>query len=700
MFKQVILTKFRQHRDLTINFERGVIALRGANEAGKTTILEAIAYALFGANALREPLSETVTWGEKESALKVNVTFELAGVEYSVRRSKSGAEIKVGAELRATGQTEVRKYVENLLGGTAEVCTNLMLANQSALRGTLSKGPSAAIELIEALSNFSLIDNVIAMAQAKLPSGTTVSVESRIQMLEQQTADPVLDETGPLQLALQKAEENENSFRRTRDVGKEAYTTVQPAAREAQQRLQAFAQAQALFSGAASRLDAAFATLKRITLPAVVDDKTLAELRQQAADATRLQRAVQALTACRALPEPENEWEGPYESLLAEKKTHDEVLASQIALKQATEVKIAQLEAQRITGTACGLCGKDLRNVPEVVSKNLALDQQIEAQAAILQAATDEAEAAMGMVEACAGILRHHTARAAVYGRWSEFISLDTNYVPHRWSWAGPESLEVQGDPAKALAAAEAGVRAYQQALGQRQQAEAHRDQCEQAYQTALQTLQAAQETAAGQQEVLDKAAALTAALNDVEMALRQAQEATKTARNTLSSAKALLEERQRARKALEAQLAAARAELAEMDDNNALIRALREARPQVSDELWGIVSGTVSRYFSDIRGVPSVLTREGNSFKVDGQSIGGLSGSTLDALGLAIRVALTKTFLPNTNFLILDEPAAAADEQRESNMLGLLATCEFEQVLLITHSDLADSFATQVVRL
>jgi ABC-type transport system involved in cytochrome bd biosynthesis fused ATPase/permease subunit len=84
----------------------------------------------------------------------------------------------------------------------------------------------------------------------------------------------------------------------------------------------------------------------------------------------------------------------------------------------------------------------------------------------------------------------------------------------------------------------------------------------------------------------------------------------------------------------------------------------------------------------------------------VDGQGIGGLSGSTLDALGLAIRKSLTRVFLPNTGFMMLDEPAAAADPDREANMLGLIATSEFDQVLLITHSDIADSFAANVIQL
>ena len=139
---------------------------------------------------------------------------------------------------------------------------------------------------------------------------------------------------------------------------------------------------------------------------------------------------------------------------------------------------------------------------------------------------------------------------------------------------------------------------------------------------------------------------------------------------------------------------------LEELQLNNVLLKKLRAARPKVADKLWGTVLSTVSYYFSAIRGVQSVVTRDDSGFRVDGKPVPGLSGSTLDALGLAIRIALTKTFLPNNDFLILDEPAAACDDERESNMLGVITTAGFDQVLLVTHSALADAFAEQVVTL
>ena len=70
MLNKIILTNFQRHRHLEVVFNAGISALRGSNEAGKSTLIRAICYALFGAKALPMSLSEAVTWGEPEASLR------------------------------------------------------------------------------------------------------------------------------------------------------------------------------------------------------------------------------------------------------------------------------------------------------------------------------------------------------------------------------------------------------------------------------------------------------------------------------------------------------------------------------------------------------------------------------------------------------------------------------------------------------
>ncbi|MEN6303833.1 MAG: ABC transporter ATP-binding protein, partial [Armatimonadia bacterium] len=131
---------------------------------------------------------------------------------------------------------------------------------------------------------------------------------------------------------------------------------------------------------------------------------------------------------------------------------------------------------------------------------------------------------------------------------------------------------------------------------------------------------------------------------------------------------------------------------------NNALLKRVRQCRPLIADKLWTIVLSAVSSYFSEMRGVRSVVTKDSDGFKVDGYPVAGLSGSTLDILGLAIRVALTRTFLPNAPFMVLDEPCAAMDTARTESTLGFIVACGFKQILWTTHEDTSQTVADHLI--
>ena len=60
MILNVTLTNFRQHKNLHVDFSSGVTVVRGENEGGKTTLLEAIMFAMFGVSACRN--NDLTTW--------------------------------------------------------------------------------------------------------------------------------------------------------------------------------------------------------------------------------------------------------------------------------------------------------------------------------------------------------------------------------------------------------------------------------------------------------------------------------------------------------------------------------------------------------------------------------------------------------------------------------------------------------------
>ena len=106
MLNNLTLTNFRKHQNLSVDFTPGMNVIRAANEIGKSSLIESVAYALFGSRSLRTPIEQTVTWGEPVNTLKVELAVTVGGKVYNFKRSKSGAEVTVhGTVEKGSGAT-------------------------------------------------------------------------------------------------------------------------------------------------------------------------------------------------------------------------------------------------------------------------------------------------------------------------------------------------------------------------------------------------------------------------------------------------------------------------------------------------------------------------------------------------------------------------------------------------------------------
>lgn len=179
--------------------KKGVIAISGDNETGKSSIGEIICFALFGKtfSLAEEDLVKAIRWGEHNCSLTVNFT---AGddTEYEVFRFLDG-EKKLGAKLSvkgqstpiATGMQQVTDAVANLVGfDFNEFLETFYLAQREIIK------PHPHSEALRSIAGLTVLDLVAKQLESQKDDGGVDSEaqQDRINYIVNVLSDLNLDE--------------------------------------------------------------------------------------------------------------------------------------------------------------------------------------------------------------------------------------------------------------------------------------------------------------------------------------------------------------------------------------------------------------------------------------------------------------------------------------------------------------------------
>lgn len=706
MLRKLRMTCFRQHEDAEFTFGEGLIAVRGPNESGKTTLILAAAYALGGAAVLPLPLSDTVTWGHDEKELKVELTIEIEGRRYVFSRSKAGAECNYDGG-KVTGQKEVTGFAAELIGADAKTMAKLMLAKQNSIRGALEEGPGAIAAQIETLANFDLFDRVIEKIQTRLVTGPTKTLDDRIGTLMSALAEPAPEK--PDTAALDTEERNHAHGAANLEAERDAL--VWPRIYELKSQRTSAEQQNAVrdriarnAANARAKVDSLSAELKLVQEAAArpLQDDRLVMLGQRLAEALDYDRRLahhKSISGFIGIY-PEEFWEGTLDSMLAEMEQLRKAAAEAKDAFHKADKDIGVRQAKLVTSSACGLCGQDVSQFPDVAKKNAELEQAIlDLQDAKRThfAQMREAEETLGQLQAL-----HVSAKPAIdFPAIPGLSEKDSNFVPPRFKWLGeaPSMGVADADAIRAeIARLNKDKVNIEQARSRLPQLQQRLVEEEAALKQALDDLEntPATDVSAVDRELAEREermAYLQEKIRWHQGELNRVQEARRSLLHGYEAAVGL-------RSTYEKQLAQTRADLEQLVFNNTLLKKVRAARPLIADKLWNQVLSSVSVMFSQTRQQQSVVTKDKDGFKVNGKPCEGYSGSALDLLGLAIRMALVKTFLPHVSMLILDEVTAACDNDRTTALLGFVAGAGFDQTILVTHEEVSESFADHLIQL
>lgn len=705
MLKTLTLTNFRRHESLTVSFSNGLNVIRAVNEGGKSTLIEACFYAVYGTKALRTPLADAVTWGKAEKDLKVELVIEAEGKDYTFKRSKGGAEVVVDGMPFVTGQNEVSGFAAQLLGADAATASILMLSAQNGLRGTLDEGPKATSQVIEQLADLDLFDRILNAAQEKLSLGAPTIFEERLKGLRAQLdmldmpERPDESEFDTLSLGYAvtiKAHEDDLAPAKS-----ESETTFKAWKAESDKRWKRDALRQDIDKYTAQREDTEKKREVELarTFPPNLEGVILdlkAKVEMEAAHGQRVE-AYQKFDVLEAFGKV-------IQNSVAEVTERQRNLNAALSRYRndiaTMRGDIKALEAQIVSASVCGFCGQDVTGYPEVAKKNEAIRDEIAGKTLLIKAAEELVTATKLNIEEVESVLEAQSKVERLIKQIGAYISVDESVTPNRVAWKGdvpsavtdssPRLREAEAQ-LKALHARDAKVQAFDEVLAEvtRKVAALTRD---------IETLALVPDEAF---EVLEQDyVAASNRVSEIEARIAEMKVEREALIKAFSEKKAAWDRAAETQARITAEMAQTEKDIAALAFNNALVKKVRAARPIVANKLWGLVLASVSTLFSQMRGEKSIVTKGASGFMVNGKSIESLSGSTLDLLGLATRVALVRTFLPGCPFLVLDEPAHGCDSARTEALIGFIASCGFGQVILVTHDSTSEAFADNLIEL
>lgn len=667
---------FRQHVDGYVEFPDGLVGIIGVNGSGKTTIVEAVGFALFGSRALRGRTEDVRTRtapgrgagrNRRDSEMRVTLTIEHDGVVFRIERSLADAALYVGGEAHpvAEGNREVSARLANLIGMSFEEFVATYCTEQKGLEFLSGKkGATEREKFIIRILGYDRLEELQELLRGdrkekrailqgyEASFGTREEIEQRLAGEDQQlrTIRSKHDEAhqaltkaegdfATLRTRMQKLEDLRTRYVKERD-GVQALTVR---VEERAKRLQALGDSLVVVEDDLRR------ALKPLAGERSVHDVLTDTKREISQVKDRIESATRALQA------REVAWREDISKLKAERET----VARQAEQVQQRVRKVQELDA----GGECPTCSQPLGETFEAVHAHLA-EEHAELVRRVEQLRESERERGVAPAEL-------EQQREAVLCAQRDHERLQTKLS---------ELIACQQMEQKAVAIREdqrstsADMRAAEDNLerGKKKLAEIGFSEEEYlkekgAHDAAQRLLEVARlQRVRLEGEVNTQAALVARSRSDLER----------------------FDERQ-------VELERLRREVRLFDECD---RIVTDFRKYVNTSIRPRMAELASEYLTDLTDGRYSAVELGEDFTPtvveDGEAKRVISGGEEDILNLCMRIALSHMLAERAgqsfSLLMLDEVFGSLDEGRRGNVLALLEKLRrrFEQIVIITHLD------------
>src|SRR4030067_2220519 len=169
------LRNYRRFKQLKLQFPDGIVGVLGLNGVGKTTLIEGIAWALFGnvEEVVRTSRESVRRAGAGSNEHRVGVLeFQLGDSEYRIEREMGGKSLSMKAELRskgkamATGDKDVRRAVEKLIGMDHKSFFTSVFARQKELNALQNVAPGERKKVVLRMLRIDAVEDILAEVRA------------------------------------------------------------------------------------------------------------------------------------------------------------------------------------------------------------------------------------------------------------------------------------------------------------------------------------------------------------------------------------------------------------------------------------------------------------------------------------------------------------------------------------------------------
>jgi exonuclease SbcC len=168
ILKSLIIKNFRKFKNITVEFPDGVTGIVGLNGSGKSTIIEAIAWVLYGPVAARTGTDQIKRRGsETKDGCRVELEFVFENEYYRIIREITGknltatATATINGKIAATSPESVNLFIRKKLGMDFKSFFTSIFAKQKELNTLSNMNNSERRPLILRMLDINSLDDVI-----------------------------------------------------------------------------------------------------------------------------------------------------------------------------------------------------------------------------------------------------------------------------------------------------------------------------------------------------------------------------------------------------------------------------------------------------------------------------------------------------------------------------------------------------------